>query len=61
MAARFLNAKMVVLWLPASRFEGESRDTGWVVLCRSMNPAVSSELVGEQLYYTLGEVDEWWW
>jgi ribosomal protein S18 acetylase RimI-like enzyme len=61
MAARFLNAKMVVLWLPASRFEGESRDTEWVVLCRSLNPAVSSELVGEQLYYTLGEVDQWWW
>jgi len=61
LAARYLKARTLVFWLPKRLWEGESRETGWFVLCKSLYPDLSTEYLAEHLDYSLGEVDEWWW
>jgi len=58
-----LQAKSLVLWLPSNcLIPGlESRDTNWRVMHFSLSPAVSKDFLASNVYYSLGEADEWWW
>ena len=62
-AASVLHAKSLVLWLPAHCVEPgmESRESNWKVMYHPLNDAVSQEFLTSNIYYTLGEADEWWW
>jgi hypothetical protein len=62
-AASALHAKSVVFWLPAHCSEPgmESRRTNWQTIYHTFNDAVPREFLASNIYYTLGEADEWWW
>ena len=62
-AASVLQAKSLVLWLPDNCVTPgfENRDTDWQVMHRSLSSTVSRDFLAGNVYYTLGEADEWWW
>ncbi len=62
-AASICHAKSAVLWMPAHCVEPGmvSRKTNWQTIYHPLNDTVSKEFLAANIYYTLGEADEWWW
>jgi hypothetical protein len=61
-AATALHAKALVFWLPPNCLPAdiESRESSWVVSHWPFSPDVSKEFLSNNVYYTLGEADQWW-
>jgi hypothetical protein len=62
-AASVLRARSLVLWLPnhCVPIGLQNRKTGWQVMHHSLSPKISRHFFEQNLFYTLGEADEWWW
>jgi len=61
-AASALQANSLVFWLPSNCLPSdfESHDTSWIVTHWSFSPDISKDFLSSNVYYTLGEADEWW-
>ncbi|MGD9853732.1 MAG: hypothetical protein AB7U20_02155 [Planctomycetaceae bacterium] len=62
-AASFLKAQSLILWLPDHLvLPGmESRVTGWHATYRALSRSLTNQFLAANVFYSLGEADQWWW
>jgi hypothetical protein len=62
-AAVTVHGKAVVAWLPRNLrpSSAPTRETGSIALHHFGTSRAAAESVQDDVYYTLGEADEWWW